>query len=855
MAKIKNLAINLQTGTDNTLYASWEFDGITKTTSGGISVGSKVTILAGATYYNGVSIPSWVMSDTWIISSIKGDRAVLGKNVSGKNNINSPINVKYLSTDSGSSSVSESIDTLDHYEVKWTYDTGDKDSNGQNIWFSGSSSNVTETHATYSIPSNASRVKVSVTPVAKTYKQNDKDVPYWDGTGSSKIFVTLSYTLDTPSAPSVTINKQNQLTASLENISDARADKIEFYAYHQSENNGHGFTASAYISNCRCSITKSVNPGCEYRVRCRSVIVRDDGSTYYSDWSPYSPAEQSVPAQITGTITCSAASETSVYLAWTAQTTATSYEIERATEKRYFDGSDQTTTTGSIETNHYELSGLDTGDEHFFRVRAVNSQGAGPWSEIVSVVLGKKPAAPTTWSSTTTVVVGEPLTLYWIHNSEDNSSETYADLELIINGETQVMDPIKKSDDEDEKDKIACYVVDTSSLTEGAQILWRVRTAGITLSYGDWSAQRTVDVYAKPTLSLNITNQNGDTFDTFTAFPFYVYALAGPNTQLPIGYHLTITAEQSYEATDQIGNKKFVNSGDAVYSKYFDIDEELVVELSAGNVDFENNVTYKVTCVVSMNSGLTAEASSTFTVEWVDALYEPDAEMMYDDATMTMHIRPYCRDENSDLVEDVTLSVYRREFDGTFTEIMTGIDNVMNTYVTDPHPALDYARYRIVAITKSTGAVSFYDPPGYYIGGNSVIIQWEEAWSNFDIHTEDAMDTPAWTGSMVKIPYNIDISESRSKDVTLVEYNGRKHPVSYYGTQTGESASWSVEIPKDDTETLYAIRRLSVWMGDVYVREPSGSGYWASIEVSFSQNHGELTIPISFDVTRVEGGI
>jgi hypothetical protein len=44
-------------------------------------------------------------------------------------------------------------------------------------------------------------------------------------------------------------------------------------------------------------------------------------------------------------------------------------------------------------------------------------------------------------------------------------------------------------------------------------------------------------------------------------------------------------------------------------------------------------------------------------------------------------------------------------------------------------------------------------------------------------------------------------------------------------------------------------------MGDVYVREPSGSGYWASISVSFSQNHGEQTIPISFDVTRVEGGI
>lgn len=854
MAKVKDLDVRIQTGTDNTLYASWQFEGTTKTSSGGISVGSKVKIKSGAKYYNGVSIPTWVMNDTWYISSVKGDRAVLGKNVSGSNNINSPINVKDLTTDAGSSG-SVSINTLEHYEVKWVYDSGDTNSQGKTIWFEGSSSTTKGTTTTYSIPSNAIRVQVSVTPVAKTYKSGDKEVPYWSGTATYKDYMISSYGLDTPSTPTVSITKQNILTASLENITDARADQIQFEGYHQGGNNGNYFTETANVSNCRCSITKEVSFGCEYRVRCRSVIVLNTGAKRYSDWSPYSPAAQTAPAKITGTIDCRAASETSVYLQWPEQSTATSYDIERATEERFFDGSDQTTVTSNIEFNHYELSGLESGDQYFFRVRAVNSQGAGAWSEVVSVVLGKKPGVPTTWSSTTTVVVGEPLTLYWVHNSQDNSSETFADLELIINGQKQIMDPIKKSQEEDEKDKIAYYVIDTSDLSEGATILWRVRTMGITMDYGDWSVQRTVDVYAKPTLSLRVTNQNGDAFDTFTAFPFFVNALAGPNTQLPIGYHLTITAEESYEAVDQIGNKKFVNVGDAVYSKYFDIDDPLVVELSASNVDLENNIMYKVTCVVSMNSGLTAEANTSFTVKWTDDIYEPDAEIMYDDQAMTMHIRPYCRDVNSNLIEDVTLSVYRREFDGTFTELMTGIDNLMNTYITDPHPALDFARYRIVAITKSTGAVSFYDPPGYYIGENSVVIQWEEAWSNFDLHNEDAMETPAWTGSMVKIPYNIDISESRSKDVTLVEYNGRKHPVSYYGTQTGESANWSVEIPKDDTETLYAIRRLSIWMGDVYVREPSGSGYWASISVSFSQNHGEQTIPISFDVTRVEGGI
>ena len=108
---------------------------------------------------------------------------------------------------------------------------------------------------------------------------------------------------------------------------------------------------------------------------------------------------------------------------------------------------------------------------------------------------------------------------------------------------------------------------------------------------------------------------------------------------------------------------------------------------------------------------------------------------------------------------------------------------------------------------------------------------------------------------MLKIPYNIDISNNHSIDSELVEYIGRKHPVAYYGTQLGETATWNVEIPKDDKDTLYAIRRLSIWTGDVYVREPSGSGYWANIVVSYSQTHKEVTIPISFKITRVEGGI
>jgi hypothetical protein len=198
--------------------------------------------------------------------------------------------------------------------------------------------------------------------------------------------------------------------------------------------------------------------------------------------------------------------------------------------------------------------------------------------------------------------------------------------------------------------------------------------------------------------------------------------------------------------------------------------------------------------------------------------------------------------------------VYRREFDGSFTELIKNVTNSDSLFITDPHPALDYARYRIVATDRTTGAVSYCDLAGYPVGETAIILQWDEAWSTFDTTNSDDLAEPSWSGSLLKLPYNVDVSDNHSSDVSMVEYIGRKRPVSYYGTQLGETATWSVAIPKDDKETLYALRRLAIWMGDVYVREPSGSGYWANVSVSFSQKHLELTIPVTLSITRVEGG-
>lgn len=65
-----------------------------ETSTGKFKTGDLVKIKSGARYYNGGAIPNWVVAENWYISSISGDRAVLGLNQAKNRNIQSPINTK-----------------------------------------------------------------------------------------------------------------------------------------------------------------------------------------------------------------------------------------------------------------------------------------------------------------------------------------------------------------------------------------------------------------------------------------------------------------------------------------------------------------------------------------------------------------------------------------------------------------------------------------------------------------------------------------------------------------------------------------------------------------------------------------
>ena len=885
------------------------------------------------------------------------------------------------------------------FRVLWEYFTGD------NILFVGSDSNLSgnERQSLYQIPNNAIFVKCTILPISETYLLNDVQTNHWVAEWSTERQYWKANTPPlTPETPEVTIIA-NSLSVTLNNIaSDINANDIEFEVVKNDTiifNKGKVpiFTSSAKYS-CPVSI------GGSYKVRARSVR-----GSITSGWSSYSTPVQTIPDKPTG-LYAQAIGATAIAIVWDTVDNAESYIIQYATELYAFEGSDQLQEINGLEGSQYVKNGLIVGTQYFIRIAAVNQNGISAWSDITSCTLGSAPASPTTWSDSTTVVLGDTVNLYWKHNASDNSAETSAEISLIVNNGTETKVMIPKIDNED-----SVYTLTTLLYSDGAKVYWKIRTAGITEEYGDWSTSRVVEVWQQPTLSLQVLDENNLPTTTVNKYPLKIKGITGPNTQKPILYNVTIVSNTDYILYDNTISSVSVKQGDVIYSKLIEKSSDLELNVNVNDITLYNNAEYTVSCEVVMNTGIKIVQNSSFVTSWEDSIDWPNADIGISDNYSTLikpyvmeaHVSPLQRlyytnnisttnpeyqvldmswtgssffrhdcdinsepalikkcilDENIDeyvipagewifthnvstteensegyvhtqvllykdgvetllfqcetehinntdyevvttkslqpeyikpkgskllikrfmgikketvaailyltdnnvyvetpmykqenvLLENKLLSVYRIDSDSTFVEICKNVPND-NTYVIDPHPTLNTVKYRIVSIDTVTGATGWYDT-SFVINCPFIVIQWAGQYESFKAPEPNTTFDSKWKSNTLILPYNINVSEKYDKRTELIEYVGRAHPVCYHGTQKGVSADWSTDIPATDIDTLNKLRQLANYKGDVYVREPSGTGYWGLIDVSFSKKYNELVIPVTLNIVRVEGG-
>lgn len=803
------------------------------------------------------------------------------------------------------------VSNTDSYDVMWTYYTSSSD----NVWFLGSETNEKYKQSVYSPPDNAIGVRFKVKPKAKD-KGDKKKTPYWNAEWSTVVTFMLPSTVrvEVPDVPEVTVNAF-QLTAQLD-CYDPGTVGIEFEVV---KNDASVYkSGKATLVTNHAAWTCTVDAGSRYKVRARAYATTNFYSNW-SEYSENVTTKPGTVPKINSLTTVKVDETIYVKLVWSAITNVTSYDIQYTTQKEFFDVNPSAVTTveQDVEQGTTLYVGTVGGENatfdyttYYFRIRGKNDVDDGGWSAISSIKIAAKPGVPTTWMYTSVVEVGQGAYLNWVHNSSDGSEQTAAQVEEWVNGGSQTTTRNITGTQ-------STYIQSTGTYPDGTYVTWRVRTKGSGPEWSDWSVVRRVDIVQPPTLTLGVYDDFKWKWDTFnfitdniymtdgdygnlthrvTKYPFFAHGIAGPASQVPISYSIDILANEPYEETNYDGTGIRVSAGESIFSCYISANNayydtrpkykaddlevlglndypsdnytpmerraaymkrgnELCIALLPGDVNFQNNINYTLHVTVAMSSGLTAEVDYDFYIAWEEEEFLPDAYVFVDKDNLYANIQPFCTDAEGNSIYDVIFSVYRREYDGRFRLIEDNIPGPSQTTVTDPHPALDYARYRIVAMSMNTGSISYFDIPPEEIGDGNIVIQWDEDWVPYDGGVDNEPDTSSWRGSMLKLPYNVDVQADQTPDVALVNYIGRENPVSYYGTQKGETSRWSCDVPKDDVETIYGIRRLAAYSGDVYVREPSGIGYWANITVSYTMTHHKPVVPVSFTISRVEGGV
>lgn len=1160
----------------------------------------------------------------------------------------------------------------DHYVVKWYW------ANGQG-WNVGSTDEVEVKQAFYTAPTEAKKVKVKIKPVYKqSTNKNAKTVTVNWGWSTEKKYNFANNPPTKPPTPTIEyLSNGEYVKISIDNYDDSTTHDAQFEIMKDNTKRV-GSLRYSQVNTGHAEITVKASeliPGHTYKARVRGlkdvtwggtagviwsgVVTQQETTTIasvgdYGEWSDYSTELLSKPKAVTSLKTIKALSETSVYIDWANTSTADSYEIEYTTDKRYFDSSPNNVSSVTVNVGHAEITGLDTGNQWFFRIRSVNTTGNSDWSDIYSITLGKKPAAPSTWSTSSVVNQGDDIILNWTHNSEDGSDMTKAKVMLKLdnsdfiwyliidkqssesnnivpmpgqNGNTVLIAYINMNNQESStfnlynnmgeghsvmiKDNIGEIRLKTDdvSYSNGAIFNWSVMTQGVLDEYGDESVRRTIKIYSPITLQMSVKGFSNDNTDvTMTSYPLNIdLEVTESDIQKPVSYFISVISNQSYEWYDNVGNNIIISAGETIFQQYYDTTEtQMNIELTPADLTLANNNSYTINATVAMDSGLTADSNVTISIAFEDEVLEPNAYIYVDKDTLTANIVPFCEEDsdletendeendkgnndknevytelidtgipeaiqrsinsivvpyndciyyvnferfsssssrgiykfedgvwatvggneyvtytddidgtvdirsyrsavfnnyvyvlddtpyyiyrknisdlddlsvawerfrfvaptnefdlygaschgylmeydnslhcfanrlrakdwgdprydkyndervahyvlstdeygrytftriatipidisnrherqlyldhgtsavvydnsihlitlthhfiyttssgwtelnpvpnldnyandvavvydnnlyvfgedqnsynclmkwnssndtwdivhketrgimlynftdgyvffvnnsllnicnggdgkhyvyqyreasgsseehNTELDQTTLLSVYRRDFDGRFTEIGADLPNTGQIMITDPHPALDYARYRIIAKSGGTGAIYYTDVPGVEIGEKAIVINWNDYVNYLDVEDDTEKAELPWYGNMLKLPYNVDVADNNNIDTNMNDYIGREHPVSYYGTHTGETATWNVDIDKRDTQTLYMLRLLRIYKGDVYVREPSGSGYWAHIVISFNQKHTVPIIPVTISITRVEGGM
>lgn len=755
------------------------------------------------------------------------------------------------------------------------------------------------------------------TSIEYTGKKKDGKYPkkkYWS-TPSYKTSNTFKIGAVTgqPSAPTLELDETgSKLTISTSNLENGEKN-VEFSVLIDNTGSWTSYKATTVVGNY-ASYILPVAPGHSYIARVRVQVIGKHWSEWSNNSSSVSSRPAAASSRV---VTVKAVATDMVEVSWSPVPDVLHYEVQYFTSRDDIDKTAGTTTTSDSTTLRLQLErGKEYFFRVRATSGSYQSEWWPAKNEMPSIILGLKPSAPTIYSLVSNIVLGDTVRLYWTHNARDGSVQKAGIIHFRIHSlsglvldlykkvpnpnygdeihqndnvylDLNTNSPMEFYDNEDCSGNVHTIISDWSTITK---FEWRVATIGITNERGDWSAFKTIEINVKPILTLNYSADGSSWTNpgTVTGFPIYVKMDVEPSSVSVLGYQVTIKTADDYDYDDVFERTITVPKGTTIYSKYFNSDNlSETLEITPYDVTLVDNMDYIITAVVSTAAGFTDEAEREFSTDIASQSVRIEADVYVDESDLTAQIHPVCVDDDYDydehiviedgeevydtdvntdsLVPGVSLAVLRINADGSLTELASGIPNNGGTWVPDPHPTLGGVRYRIVAMFNSTGVMDYDDTDYAPVDIPGLVLNWNERidYRQGDENSTEFMEVVSmYDGDLLHLPYNMDVSESHNADVELVEYIGRPRAVAYYGTQRGESFTFRTEIPKEhdeiaddytSDETLQQLRRLSTFMGPVYVRESrSGLGFSAHVEVNIDDTHATRLVGVSITATPID---
>ena len=251
------------------------------------------------------------------------------------------------------------------------------------------------------------------------------------------------------------------------------------------------------------------------------------------------------------------------------------------------------------------------------------------------------------------------------------------------------------------------------------------------------------------------------------------------------------------------------------------------------------NESTKLTSLVADDAGTTSPQSARFTVEYERSPSPPPRSTYVTSDKTALTATIHLRGSEEKVVGNVC-DIYRVTPDGATliaAEVSYGED-VLDPFAPYSNQAL--TRYRVAEHTPD-GLVE-WDDFGYYLKYHAIRLDW----------SDPSIDTRGYTS--LDIPYNLDYSDSFSKDFESRVHFGNKKAAGYWNENVLRKSSLSTKMVKyDDPKEKEALRALAEYPGPVMVRRPDGCAYVANVDVNnISNTYNDPVISVSFDITEID---